>query len=62
MQGRELPYRSLLIPPLQIKELVSTDMIASDDALFVAALRFIRDRGSLRSSREAAAALFEFPA
>jgi LacI family transcriptional regulator len=43
MQGRELPYRSLLVPPLMITERASTDTIASDDPVLVSALRFIRD-------------------
>lgn len=43
MQGRPLARQSLLIPPIQITERASTDAIASDDPVFVTALRFIRD-------------------
>ncbi len=43
MQGRELPFRKLLIPPLRINERASTDIIASEDELFVAAVRYIRN-------------------
>lgn len=42
MQGKPLPYHELLIPPLHITERASTDIIASDDALFTSAARFIR--------------------
>lgn len=44
MQGRPPAHASLLVPPLQITERASTDAIASDDAVFVSALRYIRDR------------------
>lgn len=43
MQGKRLPYSSLLIPPVQIIERSSTDTVASDDPVLVSALRFIRD-------------------
>ena len=43
MEGRTLPYQSLLIPPLHITERASTDTIASDDEIFVTALRYIRN-------------------
>lgn len=43
MQGKELPYQSLLLPPVQIIERGSTDTIASDDKVLVNALRFIRN-------------------
>jgi len=43
MQGKVLPYRELLVPPIQITERASTDTIASDDEVLVKALRFIRD-------------------
>lgn len=42
MQGKSLPYQNLLIPPLHITERASTDIIASDDALFTTAVRYIR--------------------
>lgn len=42
MQGKTLPYHSLLIPPLHINERASTDIIASEDELFVSAVRYIR--------------------
>ena len=47
MQGAPLPRRSLLIPPLGITERASTDVIASDDPLFVEAARFIRSNVKL---------------
>ena len=43
MQGRELPYHSLLVPPQHICERASTDIIACDDPLFVDAIRYIRN-------------------
>lgn len=43
MQGRELPYRNLRIPPIRINERASTDIIASEDELFVSAVRYIRN-------------------
>ena len=43
MQGKKLPYRKLLVPPVQITERASTDTIASEDEVLVKALRFIRD-------------------
>lgn len=43
MQGRELPYHELLVPPLRINERASTDIIASEDELFVSAVRYIRN-------------------
>lgn len=42
MQGSPLPKRSLSVPPLGITERASTDVIASNDPLFVEAARFIR--------------------
>ena len=43
MEGRTLPYQSLLVPPLHVTERASTDTIASDDEIFVKSLRYIRD-------------------
>jgi LacI family transcriptional regulator len=43
MQGKELPADHLWIPPGGIIERASTDVVASDDPIFVAAIRFIRD-------------------
>lgn len=43
MQGEELPYHQLLVPPQQIVERASTDTIASDDPVLVKTLRYIRD-------------------
>jgi LacI family transcriptional regulator len=42
MQGKPLKSSSLVIPPLAVHERASTDVIASDDPLFVEAMRFIR--------------------
>lgn len=42
IQGSPLPRRSLLMPPLGITERASTDVVASDDPLFIEAARFIR--------------------
>ena len=46
MKGNPGKYRELLVPPLNIVERASTDMIASSDEIFVASLRFIRDHVS----------------
>lgn len=43
MQGRTLAHHSLLVPPMHITERASTDVIASDDPIFIRALRFIRE-------------------
>lgn len=40
--GETLPAHSAMIPPIRIVERTSTDLIASDDEVFVKALRFIR--------------------
>ena len=48
MQGETLPYRHLLLPPVQITERASTDTVASDDRVLVKALRFIRDHAHER--------------
>lgn len=48
MQGQKLPYRQLLVPPVQITERASTDTIASDDEVLVKALRFIRNHAHER--------------
>ncbi|MCB1133585.1 MAG: helix-turn-helix domain-containing protein, partial [Verrucomicrobiae bacterium] len=48
MEGKELPYTSLLLPPVQITERASTDTVASDDPVLVKALRFIRDHAHER--------------
>lgn len=42
IQGETLPAHSALVPPMRIAERTSTDLIASDDEIFVKALRFIR--------------------
>lgn len=47
MQGAPLPKHSLLMPPLGITERASTDVVASNDALFVEAARFIRSNVNL---------------
>jgi LacI family transcriptional regulator len=47
MQGAPLPRRSLLMPPLGITERASTDVVASNDPLFVEAARFIRSNVKL---------------
>ncbi len=43
MKGESVKYRELLIPPLRVVERSSTDIIASEDEIFVTSLRFIRD-------------------
>jgi LacI family transcriptional regulator len=43
MLGKKLAYKSLLVPPLNVNERASTDVIASDDKYFVTALRYIRN-------------------
>ena len=48
MQGKQLPYNQLLVPPVQITERASTDTIASDDPILVKSLRFIRDHAHER--------------
>ena len=48
MEGKKLPYTSLLLPPVQITERASTDTVASDDPVLVKALRFIRDHAHER--------------
>jgi LacI family transcriptional regulator len=52
MQGRTLAYHELLVPPLQITERASTDAIASDDEVFVRALRFIRNHANEKIDAE----------
>ncbi|GHC57468.1 XylR family transcriptional regulator [Roseibacillus persicicus] len=42
IKGETLPSHSALIDPIGIKERTSTDLIASEDEIFVKALRFIR--------------------
>lgn len=42
MQGQQLPAEKLLVKPLVIQERASTDVVASDDPVFVDALRYIR--------------------
>lgn len=42
MQGRSLPARHLLLPPVRVHERASTDVVASDDPVFIRAVRFIR--------------------
>ena len=42
MQGRPLPAHQLLLPPVRVHERASTDVIASEDPVFIRAVRFIR--------------------
>ena len=42
MQGRALAAHHLLLPPVRVHERASTDVIASEDPVFVRAVRFIR--------------------
>lgn len=42
MQGKPLPARQLLLPPVRVNERASTDVIASSDPVFVRAMRHIR--------------------
>lgn len=57
MQGRPLPARQLLLPPVRIHERASTDVIASGDPVFIRAVRFIRSHaGSGTDARVVVAA------
>ena len=48
MRGESLPSHSALFEPTRICERTSTDLIASDDEIFVKALRYIRRLGDSR--------------
>jgi LacI family transcriptional regulator len=57
MRGRPLPAHQLLLPPLRVHERASTDVIASEDPVFVRAVRFIRSHaGSVTDARAVVAA------
>ena len=44
MSGEKVPAEPMLIPPLGITTRQSSDVLAIDDAVVAAALRFIRDK------------------
>lgn len=52
MKGDTLPAHSALIDPVRIRERTSTDLIASEDEVFVKALRFIRRLSDQRTQVE----------